>query len=457
MNTHTTCRRRARTLLVAASVVLSMQTQAFAQSFEMLPPLGDGREYAAGPSTNNTANNGAMNGAATDAAAQGTMFELRPHCDSAEYRTAFAVAPKEGVAPVPDSSCASYEVKDPLTRQTSELREGDALDMDLIIKNPTSKPIQRFRAWIAYDPTVMEGELIEVANAFPTPTPGENDFSTTDGMIKVSGAATTPQNGQSIIVARIRLHMLPGTQTAVPMTFYDATGTVGSHTAIITMDGSTETNSATATPGSLLVKVLPSATGGTASSTPVAGSVSSSTESLASSSVSSAGDNASSAPSGSTSGVFEMLQVQQLKVTTEGSSVFLAWNKLPSADLVGYNVYYGTISGQYLQKRSVDKNSTNITIRALPEGVTYYFAVRGVSKDNRETDFSQEVGISVGNPATSTSPLSASAINRAPNTPRTGGNVSGETGPASTVMLFVLLSAVIGTGLAFRRQLSAKV
>ncbi len=145
------------------------------------------------------------------------------------------------------------------------------------------------------------------------------------------------------------------------------------------------------------------------------------------------------------------------RVTTEGSSVFLAWDKLPSADLVGYNLYYGTVSGQYLQKRSIDKNTTSMTIRALPEGVTYYFAIRGVDKDNRETDFSQEVGISVGNPATSTSPLSASAIERAPNTPRTGGNVSGETGLASTAVLFLVLSAVIGTGLAFRRQLSAKV
>ncbi len=444
-------RRSVRIITLVASIACSVQVPVLAEDFVMLPPLADQNKFGAEGNTTVGSPIAQTNGAGMNPAAANLgndiVFELRPHCDSIDYRTAFAVPPKDGTTPVADSTCPQYDVKDPQTRQTAVMKAGDALDWDLVIHNPTAQPVQRFRAWIAYDPTVLEGELIEIAKAFPTPTPGETDFSPTDGMIKVSASADAPQTGNKIIVARIRLHTLPSTQSSVPVTFYDATGKPDSHTAIFTKNGTQDTNVATALPGSVMVQVTPSAGSAQSAATSTAATTSSAASSIA------------TAVTGSTNntGVFELLQVQHLRVTTEGSSVFLAWDKLPSADLVGYNLYYGTISGQYLQKRSIDKNSTSMTIRALPEGVTYYFAIRGVDKDNRETDFSQEVGISVGNPATSTSPLSASAIERAPSTPRTGGNVSGETGMASTVALFLVLSAVIGTGLAFRRQLSAKV
>lgn len=444
-------------MTLVASVAYSLQAPVLAQTtdFVMLPPLGVENKFGSDSfGTNGASGNGDMPvNAAGDTMGSNSIFELRPHCDSVDYRAAFSLPPKEGIMPVMDSECPQYDVKDPQTRQTATLKEGDALDWDLVIHNPTNQPVQRFRAWIAYDPTVLEGELIEIAKAFPTPTPGETDFSQADGMIKVSASADTPQTGAKMIVARIRLHTLSTAQSSVPVTFYDATGRADSHTAIFVRNGTQDTNIATAVPGSVVVRVTPSS--GSAQSTSASASATVTTSSTATSTAvpSSA---AASAPSNN-AGIFALLQVQNLRVTTEGGSVFLAWNKLPSADLAGYNLYYGTISGQYVQKRGIDKNATSMTIRALPEGVTYYFAIRGVDADNRETDFSQEVGISVGNPATSTAPLSASAIERAPSTPRTGGNVSGETGMASTVALFLFLSAAIGTGLAFRRQLSAKV
>lgn len=385
---------------------------------------------------------------------QSASFELRPHCDSADYRTAFKIPAQEGTTAVPDSSCPSYSIKDPTSLQTDPLKAGDALDMDLILKNPGAQAVTRFSAWIAYDPTMVEGEVIDASTLFPTPTPGEETFSLTDGYIKVTGTADQPQNGTSMIVAHIRLHVLPGAQTAMPMTFYDATSTTASHTAIIVKNGTQETNILSGTLGSLLVQFVPSATP-TQSSSSAASQASSEMQSMPS--MSSAASVASQPSTPATSGVFNLLQVQHVRVTTEGGSVFLAWDVLPSAELAGYNVYYGTVSGQYIQRRSVEKKSTTITIRALPIGVTYYFAVRGINAKNEQTDFSQEVGISVGNPATSTSPLAASAIERSPDTPQTGGTISGETGSSSVLVLFLVLSAVIGTGLAFRRQLSARL
>lgn len=384
-----------------------------------------------------------------------TTFELRPHCNVFLGENVFGgpLPPSTHMTdPVPET-CRSYAVQGPETRQTDVLSEGDPLDMDLIVHNPGHQPIERFRAWIAYDSTVLEGEKIEISTQFPTPNPGEMNFSVTDGYIKLSGAATKPQSGDIVVLAHIRMHVLHPSAASTPVSYYDASGKLDSHTGVFVKSGTQETNITSANLGSLIVQlnaaIISSSSLSSSSSTvpspnPTPTTISSATSSALT----------SSKPSTS---VFTLLQIQGLRVTTEGSSVFLAWDKLPSQELVGYNIYYGTISGKYIQRRSVDKNTTSITIRALPVATTYYFAVRGVNAANKETDFSQEVGISVGNAATSTSPLTAAVLKqKSPKTPRTGGSLSGETGAPSTISLFLMLSAVIGTTLAFRRQLSAR-
>lgn len=372
---------------------------------------------------------------------QPVTFELRPHCESMEADAAFGTNIVPGTQPISDSQCTSYDVQDPQTKKTPVLKEGDPLDMDLIIHNPAGKPVERFRAWIAFDPSVVEGEKIDISKFFPTPMPGETDFSTADGYIKVSGSADTAQTAATIIVAHIRMHVLKSSLSSSPVTFYDASGSATSHTGVFVKNGSDETNICSTTLGTLSIQL-------TGTTPPTGGAMS-----TASSMQTTTSGATMSAPAQNTA--FSLLQVQNLKLTTDGSSVFLAWDKLPSSELVGYNLYYGTISGKYIQKRSVDKNTTNITIRALPTGTTYYFAIRGVNAQYQETDFSQEAGISVGDPATSTAPLTASVKDMSPSTPKTGGTISGDTGSPSTILLFAALCAVIGTSLAFRRQLSA--
>lgn len=155
---------------------------------------------------------------------------------------------------------------------------------------------------------------------------------------------------------------------------------------------------------------------------------------------------------------FTLLQVQNLRATTEGTAVFLAWDPLPSAELTGYNVYYGTTSGKYIQRRSIDSTSTTLTVRGLMEGQTYYFAVRGVNGKSQETQFSKEVGIRVGYPETSTNPLAASAVtDKGPKgtPPKTGGTIAGDSGTSSVYILFFAACGVIGTLMAFRRQIVA--
>ncbi len=403
------------------------------------------------------------------AAESDTRLELRPHCIDGDVENVFG-------GPVPDNpfmtkptkgTCHEYEVRDPETRQTNILTEGDILDMDLVVRNPNGKSIERVRAWLAYDPELLAGDSIEIDPGFTQPVPDEQIFSSADGFIKIGASTDTASNASTVVVARIRMHVTSVAQAQTIISFFNASADAEGETVVTTLDGAGEEQGLLFPPlGSLLVRLaMPQTTGPSPApqSAPTSSAASSSiTTPPVASSAAQVISSASSAPTAissaaaSTSGVFAMLQVLHLRATTEGTSVYLAWDALKSADLIGYNVYYGTTSGEYIQKRSVDKNSTTLTVRNLVPGTRYYFAVRGVSKDS-ETDFSQEVAITVGKPETSTSPLFASTVNQGPQgkTPKTSGSVAGNTGLPSSLVLFFILSASIGTVLALRRQLIA--
>lgn len=411
----------------------------------------------------------------------GVVFELRPYCDILENEGGFA-------GPLPDTEyflnatwdiCPQYGIHDPLSRETGLLSDGDTEDMVLVIRNPKHEKISRVRAWIAYDPSVLEGQEMELLDTFDIPVPGENDFSPSDGYIKIAASTNGSEDAEIIPVARFKVKVLGHSSPSTVLSFYDETSGSASHTATIVGSGSNEQNVVSSPLGSLVVRLrspLNGSGGGSATSQMAQLPASSNgfvpnTTSAPSVTASSAPGVASSAPGISSGGsqssvtnalaplsnLFTSLQVLNLRVTTEGSSAFLAWDALPSSELKGYNVYYGTVSGQYIQRKGVDKNSNTLTIRALPTGVTYYFAVRAFNANNQETVFSQEVAVTIGDPKTSTSPLTGNVTGGpAGKPPKTDGTVSGETGMSSTLVLLLVASAVIGTALAFRRQFMAK-
>ncbi len=390
-------------------------------------------------------------------------FEFSPHCEGEEDLENVFGGPSpdvKGMTKLTEGTCHSFEVRDPSSLQTNVLKTGDTLDLDLIINNPDQKSINRFRAWISYDPTILEVMDFAISNKFPVPTPGEAGYSQEDGEIKISGTAESAQKSSKIKVAHIKFRVLADSYDGTPLTFIEATGNTDSKTGVFEGTAPAEQNILSTTIGSLFVRLSGTATDGSNSSTANGGSnggaqVSQNSSSLlpheaaiSASSMAMTSSSASSVASKTT--IFTMLQVLGLRVTTDGSSVFLVWDHLPSADLAGYNVYYGTVSGQYIQRRSVDKAANSLTIRALPVGTTYYFAVRAVNAAGEETVFSQEVGVSVGNPRTSTAPFNASTLTT--KTPTTGGELSGETGLPSALVMLLGASAAIGTFIAFRRQ-----
>lgn len=147
---------------------------------------------------------------------------------------------------------------------------------------------------------------------------------------------------------------------------------------------------------------------------------------------------------------FALLQVRNVRITTEGTSVYVAWDPLSSSQLKAYNLYYGTTSGRYIQRMTVSGDSTSMAIRGLPEKTTYFVAIRALSLQDEESAFSQEVAVEVGNPKTSTSPLTGDLLST-----RTPVTVPGETGMSSVITIVLLISAITGTALASRRQIVA--
>lgn len=133
-------------------------------------------------------------------------------------------------------------------------------------------------------------------------------------------------------------------------------------------------------------------------------------------------------------------------------------------------MYYGTLPGRYLQRKSVSVAAVGTVIRDLPQGETYYAAVRGVDDENRETAFSDEVSVEIGNPATASAMLGSvtDLVDNGPGaepeqetkenpleTIDRPKNVPGDTGAPSAILLLLGSSAAAGTLLALRRQLTA--
>ncbi len=79
-------------------------------------------------------------------------------------------------------------------------------------------------------------------------------------------------------------------------------------------------------------------------------------------------------------------------------SVTLAWNPVTNASVTGYNVYYGSASGNYTNVTSVG-NVIIATISGLTEGATYYFATTTLSASGLESAYSSEVTYTVPNAA----------------------------------------------------------
>lgn len=75
----------------------------------------------------------------------------------------------------------------------------------------------------------------------------------------------------------------------------------------------------------------------------------------------------------------------------------LNWDPSPEAGVVGYKIYYGTVSHNYTAILTAG-DVTSATIDGLAAGETYYFAVTALYSSGEESDFSNEAVYVVPSP-----------------------------------------------------------
>lgn len=425
---------------------------------------------------------------AAEAAPVGTTLYLAPHCAAQDRRT-----------------CRTFDVQDASNLMTDPLSIGDILDLDVVLETRTPASVETVKSWLRFDPTVLEARSVELTSALPAPFPGEQSMDAAAGIVKIGGTTNGLLSTQATAIARVTFRV-KSEQGDARISFNDYRTDGLGNTAVNTKRSGqahggieipcvdkfvgcrgTATPLLIAEPSALILVMNDSShPAATSSSTvpvnaalaaqetvpddviqamrnrnihanqAIASSTSAQSTTASQTEVSRAATaQARSAPATGASS-FALLQVQKPSVTTRERDVYLGWMALRSAEIKGYNIYYGTVSGRYLQRKTVPATSTSIVIRDLEPGSTYFLAVRGLSNSDAESAFSQEVSIVVGQPTTSTSPITEPIANNddtahVDELPR-GKNIAGDTGMPEYAALFALLCAGVGTTIAARRQ-----
>ena len=406
------------------------------------------------------------------------MLVLEPHCAETDRK-----------------ACAQFETEDESHLRTPLLNAGDILDIDIVLTNGTAADIQSVKAWLKYDSKILEGRSVQLSDAVKAPAPGEQNIYKATELIKIGGDLN-PITGDHLALARITFRVIAsGKDTVISFHNFQADGngqtavngkyqTLGSEnknglslppcadTSVVGCRAATtpflytepsklnmilsEKQEAGSSPNSVLAAENKSSASGSVN---LSSSAYSSAPSALQSSSSGQPTVRFSPGTGAGSSTFSLLQVQNLRVTTRDNQIFLGFDALTSSELSGYNVYYGTVSGQYIQRRTIPPNATSLVLRDLEPGTVYFLAVRAFNAFSGESAFSQEVSVTVGRPETSTSPLTGTKAMPSPAenpiTTRGGAKVTGDTGIGDNVMFFALISACIGTAFAFARQLTS--
>ncbi len=384
---------------------------------------------------------------------------LEPHC-AEENRT----------------ECLVFDVLDPEHLSTGTLKAGDILDIDIVLLGASGEAVTTIRSWLSYDSESLDVRSVTLSPVFTEPIPGEQSADATQGVVRIGGNTGDIQSdrtaiarvtfqvkveGKNSIVAFSNYRDDGMGQTAVrgESTLNDKKGGLKPPPCLDELICRKEIVSLLHTEPSSLAVLVEALQQAAVSDTTAASVNPAEPESIV---VPVLGNQ--DAPEAETAmepannqSSFSLLQVQNLRVTSRESSIFLGWQPLQSSALRGYNVYYGTVSGRYIQRRTIPSTASSLVLRDLEPGTTYFIAVRGFNAENQETAFSQEVSVTVGDPESSTAPLIAELMETQPEPENIvdslgGTEINGNTGVSTTIFILALLCALIGTGFAAHRQ-----
>ncbi|MEK7137555.1 MAG: fibronectin type III domain-containing protein [Patescibacteria group bacterium] len=409
-----------------------------------------------------------------EAAQTDVKIRLRPHCEEGSQ-----------------TPCREFPLYDSERAITAGLTAGSFLDLDIVVTNPGRQRLQSIQSWLEYDSAVLRGREIRIADTFPLVAPGEQAFDASalrqssgqaplgtssggDGLVKlgasnVSGGARE----EEILFARVTFEVIARGEDlshAVKFHEFSLLGQEGKTKVLLVEDGKT-VNVLRTRPLDLLLyfgEGAPPTTVPQPGTLPLPGTtIPPGNQPPAHQPPIVIPLPGGTVPPIVTDPDFARLQVQGLQVTTDsgnaGNNVYLRWQELLDPRVSGYNLYYGTVSGQYIQRRTVSAQTTGITVRGLPAGKRYFFAVTAFNTSEQESDFSYEVAVVVSDPGSSTAPFTIVATpdeaggrdgGTLPGSVTPGKGVPGQTGmPLLLIPILLILASL--SAVFFRRKKSA--
>lgn len=285
---------------------------------------------------------------------------------------------------------------------------GEEFAVDIKLENPDLQNIISVRSWLEYDPALLEAVAVETKDsAFTLAAPGEDNVSASEGLIKIGrsnieGGFSEPET----VVATIRFKVLAQFAGNAEISFFDYQISELGHTSVNIIDAGFPLNILSEEPEGLQFPVNPS--GPTFTPEPVAPEP-----------VVTPTPQPSNPLGGGT--VFEsgLIRPLNLRANTGSGYIDLVWDVPEDLARVGFNVYYGKTSGQYTRRRSIG-NVNNYRLDGLVNNETYFLAITAYDQLNRESDYSNEVGIIVGQPLSSTAPFESDLLARVPMQPQNG-------------------------------------
>ncbi|MBN2095999.1 hypothetical protein JW752_01215 [Candidatus Peregrinibacteria bacterium] len=299
---------------------------------------------------------------------------------------------------------AALELKPSVT----EVKSGEEFTVDIVLKNPSQQSVISVRSWLTYDKAKLEAVNIDSsASSFTLAAPGEDQVSQGEGKVKIgrSNIAGGVKEAETT-VATVRFKVLEAYEATTAISFYDYQASELGHTSVNIIDQGFPANILFKAPDSLQVKL--NAGAGSAPAVQPAPTPQ---------------PQPQPTPTDVGGGfAVDMARPVNLKANTGSGYVDLMWQAEVDAARVGFNVYYGKQSGTYTRRRTVG-NVGSVRIDNLMNNETYYFAVTAYDQYNRESDYSNEVGIIVNQPLSSTSPfegLLSQVSARIPSQPQNG-------------------------------------
>ena len=383
------------------------------------------------------------------AAGQDVSLTLRPHCNS----DIFGIEHIGGSVPFNDEyemgedGCPNFVVEDPETIKTDMLEVGDELDFDISISNPNLQSVDSVRVWLSYDPVILEGININVSDSFPAVTPGESDFDTENGYVMIEARNDTENSNVNEVETYILSDPLGSLHVVFSNNDLDEEDEGGT-----TEEDNEESENNDDVEGDNDVDALFEEDGEELDGDNNEEQQEEESNEENDNNQQEEENEGSEEDNSNQRTPFSLLQVRNIRITTEGSSLYIGWDSINHSSVKAYNIYYGTTSGRYIQRKTVNGSMDSLIIRSLPINTTYFVAVRAVSDDDEESAFSQEASVTIGDSNTSTAQLITNPGPNGVNPLQNEYNVPGETGLPSKIALFVFLSAIIGTVVALRRQ-----